>query len=332
MSIRVCIVALPTALASAVCGPMDVLGTANILAGRTLFDVTVRCPEKGGVVSSSGLHLGACAGLPRAAHNVVIVAGFGVTQAEGAAEQVMERVQAQPRLVRWLQRQSNAGALVAANCVGTFMLAEAGLLDDRRATTTWWLADRFAARYPAVRLDSSALLLSSDNVITAGAAMSYLDLSLHLVERFGGSKLARACAKYLVLDQRRQSQAVYAIAEHVRTQDEVVRRAVALLEANLSQSPSVEQLAKRAGVTTRTLARRFKRAVGCTPQAYRTRLRMDAARQRLEQPHQSVDEIARAVGYADPSAFYRAFVRAVGMPPRDYQRRFGPPRPSGERV
>lgn len=323
MSIRVCIVALPTALASAVCGPADVLETANLLAGEPLFCVSIRTPGGGDVVASSGLRLGALKGLPRAPQNVVFVSGFGVTRREGAAEQVVARVREQARLAAWLRRQASGGAVVAANCVGTFMLAEAGLLDGKPATTTWWLAERFAELYPRVQVDSSALLTSTGAVLTSGAAMSYLDLSLHLVERFGGSKLARACAKVLVLDQGRRAQAAYAIAEHARTTDTVVRRAVEVLESSLAAGPSIEALAKQVGVTTRTLNRRFKRAVGCTPLSYRLRVRMDAARQLLERPNQSIDAVARAVGYADPSAFYRAFVRTVGMPPRDYQRRFG---------
>lgn len=331
MSVRVCVVALPTVLASAVCGPVDVLGTANILAKRPVFSVSVRTPGTGGVVSSSGLVLGARAGLPRVQQNVVIVSGFGVTRLHDAADTVVARVREQTRLAAWLRRQAKGGAVLGANCVGTFMLAEAGLLDDQPATTTWWLAERFAELYPRVRLDATALLTSNGAVITSGAAMSYLDLALHLVERFGGSELARACAKILVLDQGRRSQAAYAIAEHARTQDELVQRAIVELESNLAQGPSVDSLAKRVGVTTRTLTRRFRRAVGCTPLAYRSRIRMDAARQLLEQPNQSVDEVARAVGYADPSAFYRAFVRALGLPPRDYQRRFGITPPRGPR-
>lgn len=329
MSLRVCIVALPTALASAVCGPVDVLETANILAKQSLFSVAVRTPGTGGVVTSSGLRLGARAGLPRAQQHIVIVSGFGVTRLQDAADTVVARVRAQPRVASWLRRQAKGGAVLGANCVGTFMLAEAGLLDDQPATTTWWLADRFAELYPRVQLDAGALLTSNGSVITSGAAMSYLDLALHLVERFGGAELARACAKILVLDQGRRSQAAYAIAEHARTQDEVVQRAIVALESSLADGPSVEALARQVGVTARTLTRRFRRAVGCTPLAYRSRIRMDAARQLLEQPNHTVDEVARAVGYAESSAFYRAFVRSVGMPPRDYQRRFGvsPPPP-----
>lgn len=323
MSIRVCIVALPTVLGSAVCGPMDVLGTANLIAGKTLFSVAVRTPSRETVSTSYGLTIGAKPGLPRAQQHVVLVPGFGVTRGDDAADQVVAAVEKFRGLCRWLRRQSDGGALVAANCVGTFMLAEAGLLDDRAATTTWWLADTFAQRYPAVDLDASALLTRAGEVVTAGAAMSHLDLALHLVDRFGGAKLARACAKVLVLDQGRHSQAAYAISEFARSQDEVVQRAAALLTADLAEARSIAAVARDVGVTVRTLNRRFKQALDCTPKAYRARYRTDRARQLLERPDHPVEEVARAVGYADVSAFYRAFVRAVGMSPRDYRRRFG---------
>jgi len=322
MSIRVCILALPTVLGSAVCGPMDVLGTANVLAGETLFAISVRTPGKGPLETSYGLALGATPGLPRTPQHVVLVPGFGVTRGDRAVEQVTTEVERHPRVCRWLRRQAEAGAIVAGNCVGTFMLAEAGLLDERAATTTWWLKDLFASRYPRVHLDARALVTASDSVLTAGAAMAHLDLALHLVDRFGGATLARACAKVLVLDQGRRSQAAYAIPEFARARDEVVQTVAALLKAELADAPSVATLAQRVGVTPRTLNRRFKRALGCTPLEYRSRLRIDEARRLLERSTDPVDAIAHAVGYADSSAFYRAFTRAVGMSPRDYQQRF----------
>lgn len=322
MSVRVCIVALPRVLGSAVCGPLDVLGTANVLAGESVFSVSVRTPSKEPLTTSYGLPLGARPGLPRAPQHVVLVPGFGVTRSDRAAEQVAAEVARHARVCRWLRRQADAGAIVAANCVGTFMLAEAGLLDERAATTTWWLKDVFATRYPRVQLDTRALVTQGGTVLTAGAAMAHLDLALHLVDRFGGAALARACAKVLVLDQGRRSQAAYAIPEFTRAQDDVVRRAVAHLEADLADGPSVATLAQRVGVTPRTLGRRFKQALGCTPQAYRARLRIDEARRLLERTDEPIDAVARAVGYTDASALYRAFIRAVGMSPRDYQRRF----------
>lgn len=302
---------------------MDVLGTANALAKEALFSVSVRAPGKRPIATSYGLPLGVERGLPRAQQHVVLVPGFGVTPGGDVVARVLSAVDAHRRVAGWLRRQCEGGALVAGNCAGTFLVAEAGLLDARPATTTWWLEEAFAQRYPQVHLDTSALLVQADNVVTAGAAMAHLDLALHLVDRFGGSELARGCAKVLVLDRGRHSQAAYAISGFARSQDEVVQRAAALLIEDLADGPSVAEVAKRVGVTVRTLSRRFKRALDCTPRAYRTRHRIDRARQRLERPEEAVDAVARAVGYADSSAFYRAFKQAVGMSPRDYQRRFG---------
>lgn len=323
VSVRVCIVALPSVLGSSVCGPMDVLGTANLLSERRLFSVSVHTPGREPPSSSYGLVLGAKPGLPRSQQHIVLVPGFGVTAMAGAAQQVESEVARQARLCRWLRRQSQGGAIVAANCAGTFVLAEAGLLDGRTATTSWWLKDAFAARYPGVHLDADALVSEGGSVLTAGAAMSHLDLALHLVERFGGAALARACAKVLVLDRGRHTQAAYTIPDHARSQDAVVREAIACMKAELSRPRSMAALASSVGVTARTLNRKFRHALGTTPLQYRCKLRIDEARRRLEQPGQSVDAVARAVGYADASAFYRAFTKAVGLSPRAYQQRFG---------
>lgn len=330
MSIRVCIAVVPHALGSSVCGSMDVLGMANLLAARELFDVRLRTPASGPLHTSFGLRIEVKRGLPRAQQHLVVVPGFGVlgraagarSLREGVLAQVLDGLDGQARFFAWLRRQAAGGAIVGASCVGTFALAEAGLLAGKPATTSWWIADAFRARYPDVRLEPSHLLANAGAVVTAGAAMAHLDLALHFVERFGDARLARSVAQALLLDPGRRSQAAYAIPEHTRSQDEVVRRAVDILEAELASPPSMAELAGRTGVTQRTLHRRFRALMGCTPIEYRTRLRLDRARRLLEEASHSVDEVARAVGYADVSAFYRAFTGAMNMAPRDYQRRF----------
>lgn len=330
MLASICVVALEGVLASAVAGLGDVFATANTLlgqsarsgqSGQSRFVVTIRHPNRTRVRSWTGLELATRRGLPRAAQSVVIVPGLGV-ESPAQVHRLSKLAADLPRLGPWLEAQRDAGATIASTCAAAFVLAHFGLLDGHRATTTWWLADAFRARFPAVELEDAHMLTQSGPFVCTGAAMSHLDLALHLVSTLGSPQLASRCAKVLVLDKVRRSQAAYVIPNFVRSEDAVVARAAELLSDPRLYAQSVDPVARQLGISTKTLTRRFQTALGVTPHQYRLRMRIDHARELLERGELSVEAIADELGYAEPSAMYRAFKKATGLAPREYASRF----------
>jgi transcriptional regulator GlxA family with amidase domain len=189
------------------------------------------------------------------------------------------------------------GALMTAACIGTFVMAESGLLQHQRATTTWWLAPLFRQRYPETRLDESSMLVRSGRFVTAGAALSHMDLALWLI-RSESPQLAALTARYLIVDSR-PSQSAYALTDHLSHTDAVVQRFEAWARHRLQQGFSLDDAARTAGASKRTLARRVKAALGVSPLAYFQHLRIQRAVHLLKTSQASVDEIAEAVGYSD---------------------------------
>jgi len=196
-----------------------------------------------------------------------------------------------------LRRYADRGSTVTAACIGTFVLAESGLLDDRRATTTWWLAPLFRKRYPRVILDESDMIVKSGRVVTAGAALGHLDLALWLV-RSVSPQLAALTAKYLIVDAR-PSQSAYALTDHLVHDDPVVQRFERWARSRLARGFSLDDAARASGASKRTLARHMQRVLGKSPLAYFQTLRIERAVHLLKTGDASVDEIAAKVGYAD---------------------------------
>jgi transcriptional regulator GlxA family with amidase domain len=195
---------------------------------------------------------------------------------------------------------------MAAACIGTFVLAESGLLDGHPATTTWWLAPMFRTRYPDVRLDESKMIVASGQVVTAGAALSHIDLALWLVRRIS-PELASLTAKYLIVDSR-PAQSAYALTDHLAHADPVVERFDTWARARLKDGFSLDKAAKAVGASKRTLARRLHAIVGRSPLAYVQNLRVERAVHLLKTSRASVDEVAARVGYAD-GATLRSLLR-----------------------
>jgi transcriptional regulator GlxA family with amidase domain len=196
-----------------------------------------------------------------------------------------------------LRRCAERGSTVAAACIGTFVVAESGLLDRERATTTWWLAPLFRKRYPDVMLDESNMIVKSGHFVTAGAALSHIDLALWLV-RSASPQLAALTAKYLIVDSR-PSQSAYALTDHLVHDDPVVQRFERWARARLTRGFSLDEAAKATGASKRTLARHMQAVLGKSPLAYFQSLRVERAVHLLKTGNASVDEIAARVGYAD---------------------------------
>lgn len=217
-----------------------------------------------------------------------------------------------------LRRWAARGATMAAACIGTFILADSGLLDDREATTTWWLAPLFAKRYPTVRLDDSSMIVQSGRFVTAGAALGHIDLALWLV-RSVSPELASLTAKYLIVDSR-PSQSAYALTDHLVHADPLVHRFERWARARLSQGFSLDDAAKAVGASKRTLARRMHGALGKSPLAYFQSLRVERAVHLLKTGDASVDDIAARVGYADGATLRSLLRRRLNQGVREIRR------------
>ncbi len=226
-------------------------------------------------------------------------------------------------VVAWLKGQHRRGVLLAAACTGTFLLAETGLLDDRKATTNWQFARAFAARFPRVRLDRDAILTEQEGLLCAGATSAVMNLGLHLIRRFGSEDLAAVCAKTLLVDPRRDSQAPYAIFQPLKQHgDEKILQAQRWLEDNYGASVVIDELAGRAAISPRHFKRRFRRATGESPLGYLQNLRIEAAKEKLANSRENVKEITYRIGYEDSSTFRRLFKKHTGISPREYRDRF----------
>lgn len=244
----------------------------------------------------------------------------------GLDEDVADSLQRNCGWVPWIQRWARDGAIVASACTGAFVVAEAGLLDGRAATTHWVAADSFRARYPTVELTVARIVVDTGAVITSGGSTTAFNLVLYLTARFGSAERARVATKAMLLDAGRDSQLPFAdMGSRRNHHDQLVHDAQSLIEATPGRSPSVAGLARQLGVSPRTLTRRFGAAIGVSPKAHIAEVRIEVAKRALEQTDESVERIRADSGFLDATSFRRAFKRQVGMSPSEYRRRLGRP-------
>jgi transcriptional regulator GlxA family with amidase domain len=255
----------------------------------------------------------------RAAADAVIVAGPLVAN----IERFFERTEVLNPLYAALRRQHERGVLLASYCTGSFILAEAGLLDGGVATTHWAKAKVFAKRYPEVDLRVSEILTEQNNILCSAAVTTALNMALRIVEKFAGRQVAVETARMMLIDSNRAPQSSYAVMqEEPQHADALVARAQRFMEKSLKQGFNLGELARHLAVSERTLNRRFKDALGAAPLQYLQSLRVDVAKRLLQMGGLTVDVVGARVGYCDLSTFRRLFKRETGLSPRDYQRRF----------
>ncbi|MCD5316928.1 GlxA family transcriptional regulator [Kineosporia babensis] len=227
-------------------------------------------------------------------------------------------------VVQALKTAHERGTLIAGHCVGSFLLAAAGLLDGLEATTHWQYADEMAATFPQVTVRRDALYIDHGQISTGAGATAGFDLSLYLMRAHHGATVANRIARHLVTPPHRaggQAQYLHApvpSGSHDQALDEVL----AWARKNLDRRPSVDQLAARAMTSRRTFLRRFKQATGTSPHAWLKGQRLNQAEELLETTDFSVERIAQLVGYTSSASLRDQFVRHRGVPPREYRRTF----------
>ena len=323
-------------LASGVAGSLDVFTAANTVWAERQRDRSSRVPllqwrieslDGKPVQTASGQIIGVDGPInSRTRADAVVVTAPFVSNIERFFEQP-ERLEP---LFAALHRQHQRGALLASYCTGSFILAEAGLLDGRVATTHWARAGTFAKRYPEVDLRVSEILTEQDRILCSGAVTTSLNLALRLVETFAGADVAAATGKLMLIDVNRGSQLSYAtLPDEPPHTDALVTRAQRAMQQSLQRGFDLGALARQLAVSERTLHRRFKQATGAAPLRYLQLLRVDVAKRLFETRDLTVDAVGARVGYGDLSTFRRLFKRETGLSPRDYQRRFTRRGPAG---
>jgi transcriptional regulator GlxA family with amidase domain len=324
---QVAILAYPGVQSLDVTGPLEVFAAAQTLletSGRAErgYDVLVLSRDGAPLRTSSGLEIvphGDFASAPARLDTLIVAGGYGsreVSADEGAIE--------------WIKRTSERARRTASVCTGAFLLARAGLLDGRRATTHWAAAGELARLYPSVRVDPEPIFLRDGDVWTSAGVTAGMDLALALVEEDLDRDAALAIARHLVLFLRRpgnqaQFSATLAAQEPVREPLREVRRHIV---ENVAGDLSVETLARRAHMSPRHFARSFRAETGVTPARYVESVRLEAARRALEDTPTAVAAVAGACGFGTAETMRRVFLRALGVGPAEYRRRFHPAAPA----
>ncbi|MFD3753553.1 GlxA family transcriptional regulator [Streptomyces cyaneofuscatus] len=216
------------------------------------------------------------------------------------------------------------GTRIASICTGTFPLAATGLLDGLRATTHWVAADLLAATHPEIEVDPAVLYVDNGRILTSAGAAAGLDLCLHMIRRDYGSAVAADAARLSVMPLEREGgQAQFIVHDYAPAlQGHALEPLLAWLQENLAAEPTLAEIASRAGMSTRTLMRRFREQTGTTPLQWLHRARIRQAQHLLETTDHSVERIGAQVGFGSPTAFRDRFRRTTGVSPRTYRRSF----------
>ena len=298
---RICIAVTDDVFDTGFASLLDTFETANELAGETRFAVNVVSPRPG-VRTHHGLAI-ATSRPPARPPELLIVPALACKQPDtivGALERADVRALAE--LVSGFARRSR----VAAACTGTFVLGRAGVLDGRRATTSWWLGPTFREQFPAVELEEAEMVVADEGVLTAGAALAHLDLALSVI-REKSPDLASLVARYLLLDDR-PSQAPFVAPSQVAYDDELVKKFERWIRRHLGEPFELARAARAVGASARTLQRRIRAVLGKPPIAFVQDLRLERAVHLLRTSDDSIDAIASVVGYEDGSTL-RALLR-----------------------
>lgn len=316
-------------LASGISGVIDLFAAANRLWGDAskdgraapLFAWRVESLDGKPVRSASGQLVGVDGAIDirGPAVDAVIVPGPFVSD----MARFLDRMSSLQTLNQAIRRQHQSGALLASYCSGSFLLAEAGLLDGRAATTHWALERTFRQRYPNVDLQPAEIITEQNRILCSGAVTTYFNLALRIVEKFGGARLATLVGKLLLIDTSRVSQASFATLTLQDKQphgDPVVARGQRWLEKHLHENVRLADLAGYLALSERTINRRFRRALGEAPLQHLQTLRVEIAKRLLETSRLGIDAVAGRVGYQDIGTFRRLFRRGTGLSPREYRR------------
>jgi transcriptional regulator GlxA family with amidase domain len=322
--IDVIILFLDETFSSTAVGPMEVFRHAgslwNILAGKRQvpqFSVTTASADGKAVNCDGPIQIKPAAAIKDIRKtDLIYIPTTGLS-----IDDVVER---NAPVVPWLKRWRKRGAEIASVCSGVGLVAETGMLDGKRATTHWGLAERFREKYPRVHWMPELMVTEDHGFYCGGGVHAALDLSLYLVEKFCGHEIAMQSAKAMLIETPRAWQAGFAVVP-LKTEhsDNEISSAQDWLHENFHRVFPLDAPAHRVGMSLRNFVRRFKQATGDSPLIYLQKLRIAAAKRLLESDHRTMQEVSDAVGYQDVAFFRALFQRHTGVSPSAYREKFG---------
>lgn len=320
---RISILAYDGCMGMQVFGLCDTLRMANKVAfaldpaAAQLFDVDVISLSGDAVVASGGLSIGARRARRRP--DLLVVPGMELSD-RAACLRPLTRLAPE---IACIARSFARGTPVAGLCVGAFILGEAGLLEGRRATTSWLFAPELAQRFPGAVVDPAAILVEDGGVSTTGSYSAAFDLAVHLVRKAASPSVVRAVARMGLLDDRRTSQAPFIDTRMLtRAEGTFASSVIAWMEQRLAEPYALGALAAAFHVSARTLLRRVQAETGQSPLAHLQQARIGKAKLLLESTSLTVAQVTERVGYGDVATFGSLFRRLAGQPPAEYRRRF----------
>jgi transcriptional regulator GlxA family with amidase domain len=247
--------------------------------------------------------------------DLIIITGFN-----GNIKTILKKNTA---IINWIKEMNNSGTEVASMCIGSFFLAEAGLLNDKIATSHWASADEMQLQYPLIKVKADMIITDQGGIYTCGGGFSSIKLVLYLVEKFCGREVALWIGKRFSIDMDHLGQAHFAVftGQHQHNDKEVLR-SQAYIEQHYSTNISIDEVSALSNMSRRNFIRRFKVATNNTPIEYLQRVRMEAAKKALEDNDWQLDEIMAATGYKDIKTFRMIFKRVTGLSPYDYRKKY----------
>ena len=309
MTRRIAVVVFPDFQLLDAAGPISAFEIAGRFRPGT-YEIAVLAPVPGDVASSAGARMSA-EPLDDGPFDTIVISG-------GDGTRDLPQLIA---IIDWLKRVGPAARRVTSVCSGAYLLAEAGFLDGKRATTHWSRSDDFARRYPRIRLEPDRIFVRDGDVWTSAGITAGIDLALALVEEDLGSEVARATAQQLVVHQRRPGgQSQFSALLDTGGAHGRFTELMDWVRERLPERLNVERLAERAAMSPRHFARAFAAETGLTPAKAVERLRLEAARLRVETTREPIDRVAEKSGFGDPERMRRAFLRAFGQPPQALRR------------
>ncbi len=302
-----------------VAGPLEIFSRASRFVherggGTPPYRVEIVAKQAGPVAMSSGLEMVAARAIDEIdrVDTLLIAGGIGFAEAMADGE-----------LVPWVARQAKIARRTAAVCTGSFLLAAAGLLENRKVTTHWAYCDRLARAEPRCEVAADAIFVRDGALYSSAGVTAGMDLALALVEEDLGPALALMVAQALVMYVRRPGgQTQFSRQLEAQQRDDRFGRLHLWMMENLAATLRVEDLARQAGMSPRHFARCFSDRMGRTPADYLARLRLDHARRRIEDGGGNLKEVARSSGFGTEQTMRRAFLRELGIAPADYRERF----------